>query len=313
MNKVGMKLFNVVNGNKVLRGAVQKAAPLNNKVRLYSPEITLVGGIAAGFAASVLFAKAYKRHTSAVSEIKEEIELANDIITTNNENTDTAFTTEEKANMLMPLYGAYIGTLIRNYAPAALTGGLAVALVLKSHGIMKGRTQGLAAALILTEQGFQEYRKRVAEEIGEDAEDGLYLGAEKRSVTTVTEVDGKKKKNKSTEWIFGQEITPTTYGRVWDQSHREWSPERDWNLMLLRAREKMANDWLMIHGTITLNRIYSILGFDETSYGAIVGWALDGPGDNFVDFGLDRKANLNVSVNTFVLDFNVNGTMFHYM
>ena len=310
------KLFNIINNNRVLRGTARRVAPVLNTTQMHAPEIALVSGLATGFVASVIFARAYKRQETVVEEVKHEIELIHEEIEFNKTNAieENQFTIEDKANLLMPLYGAYIGITIRNYAPAVITGVVAVGLVLKSHGLMRGRTQGLIAALALADQGFREYRSRVSDLLGAEAEEGLYFGATERKIKTLTvDEDGKKHKAESTEWVFGENITAATYGRVFDPSHPEWQNNRDWNLFMLRAREKMANDYLNIHGSITLNKVYNILGYPETSYGAVVGWSLAGPGDDFVDFGLDRRANQIISMNVFNLDFNVNGTMFQYI
>ena len=64
---------------------------------------------------------------------------------------------------------------------------------------------------------------------------------------------------------------------------------------------------------MTLNEVYRELGYKETPEGAIVGWAMSAPGDDFVDFGLHKGVNTNPDDPRAILDFNVNGVIYEYI
>ena len=56
-----------------------------------------------------------------------------------------------------------------------------------------------------------------------------------------------------------------------------------------------------------------MLDVTRTKAGAVVGWVLDGEGDNYVDFGLYEAYNnrfINGWERSMILDFNVDGVIY---
>lgn len=78
----------------------------------------------------------------------------------------------------------------------------------------------------------------------------------------------------------------------------------------LKHEERYANDLLKLRGTIFLNDVYEMLGFERTKAGQVVGWhySKDNPiGDNEVIFGVQG------SYNSIAIDFNVDGIVINYL
>jgi hypothetical protein len=183
-----------------------------------------------------------------------------------------------------------------------------------SHGIIKGRNKALFATVQLLEQGFAKYRGRVREELGEDADERFFHGAEKKTITTSSEDEnGEKQKTKEVTNSIPEEYDGSMYTRIFDASSPEFSPDKEMNHFYLSANERYFNDILQIKSYVILNDVYEALHIPQTPEGAVVGWSLNAPGDNFIDFGIDKAINKHVGDNRFVLDFNVNGVVFEYI
>lgn len=100
------------------------------------------------------------------------------------------------------------------------------------------------------------------------------------------------------------------YAVLFDKSNANWSSNMSCNWMFLKQTETYANDLLKLGGTIFLNDIYKMLGFERTQTGQVVGWhySKENPiGDNEVIF------NVYGSDNSITIDFNVDGSVIKYL
>lgn len=96
------------------------------------------------------------------------------------------------------------------------------------------------------------------------------------------------------------------YARVYDSSCKEWSEEREFNVMYLKAQQNYFNDILRCRGYVFLRDIYECLGFPVTQTSLFVGWYYDltnAFGDNYIDFDIHEKEDGS----DIELDFNVDG------
>ena len=281
-------------------------------IKNHAPEIYLVAGITAGVGSVVMVAKAHKKSDAVFGYINAGIKDIEDYVDNENSFEDNKpIVASEKLKMLAPFYmeGARRAAIL--YGPGALMGLTSVALILASHGTMKRRNRALLSTLTIFQQGFAEYRKRVVSELGGEADERFYYGADSRKITTLEiDEDGKKKKHKSTENHIPEDPTPIIYQRVFDETNRNWSPDSDMCEYFLRANQTWANDQLVLKGYILLNEVYSALGFAESPEGAVVGWSGNVSGDDYVSFGLENDINQREGDNRWILDFNVNGVMY---
>ena len=108
----------------------------------------------------------------------------------------------------------------------------------------------------------------------------------------------------------------SVYARFFDEYSPQWTAYPEQNLVFLKHTESMMNDMLLAKKHVFLNEVYDALGIERTSAGAVVGWVLNGDGDNFISFGMydfdsERgRAFINGNEHSILLDFNVDGVIF---
>jgi Family of unknown function (DUF6353) len=200
--------------------------------------------------------------------------------------------------------------IVKLYTPAVAVGGASIFALTSSHHILNKRNAGLTAAYAALDKGFSEYRKRVQEELGNDKERELRYGSEP---VEITHGDGKTKQVvKRVNPITGCSI----YARFFDQLCNNWQKTPEYNLIFLKHQQNYANDRLRSRGHLFLNEVYDELGIERSREGAVVGWVLNGEGDDFVDFGIfdDTRQGAIDFVNgregAILLDFNVQGLIY---
>ena len=290
-------------------------------VKKFSPELYLVGAVGAGIASTVMLAKAHKNSDEVFEDDLENLVTVREYIAEQNAAWDAAdeavqrtmvrVSKADEQKALLPTYMSLLKSATILYGPAVLMGVSAIALVMASHGTLKNRNRALLSALTLFERGFATYRQRVIDEIGEEADERFYYGAESRKITTLEkDKEGKTKKKKETKNHIPENPTPMIYSRTFDEANQNWSVDPDMSEYFLRAVQTQMNDTLYIQGYIMLNTVYKSLGFLESPEGAVVGWSNKVPGDDYVSFGLENDINQRPGDNRWILDFNVNGVVY---
>ena len=275
----------------------------------FAPEILTGLGIAGGVTAAVMAAKASVNLNDELADTRELIASRKSI----RENTsEEDYPTQKYQRDLTVAYALHTKAIFRVYAPAITLGAASVACILGAHGIMYRRNAALMAAYNALDTAFRNYRKRAAEEFGED-KDWEYTHSARQEVTESVDDSGKKTKTKK---LIQDPNGLSQYSRVFAEGHPEWKPNAEMNLFWLKCKQTYLNDKLHAQGHLFLNEAYDELGFPRTKAGAVVGWVVDKDGDNFVDFGLydlDRP-NIRDFVNGYeasaVLDFNVDGVIY---
>jgi hypothetical protein len=174
------------------------------------------------------------------------------------------------------------------------------------------------AAYGVLQEGFNAYRKRVVEELGDDKDRDFKLGlrTEEYTETEIDEETGKKKKVKKTRKVINSLDGLSQYARFFDEK-TTWQYKNDplMNKHFLLSQQNYANELLRSRGYLFLNEVYNSLGLDWSPEGQIVGWVLKGKngGDNYVDFGLldpvNEDANMALDP-VFIIDPNVDGVVY---
>lgn len=278
------------------------------------PEIFLTGGIVGVVGSAIMLAKAHKQSEEVFADVADEIKAVKDNTEYFNSRADDneeefRVSKADERRMLFPLYleGARRGAI--HYGPSVLVGVGSLFLIVTSHRSMKARNRALVGMVGLLERSFAKYRERVQNELGMEADERFYYGAESRNVTTVTvDENGKKKKKKGTENHIPEEVAEMLYTRVFDEYNPNFRNDDDWNLWFLEVAQESYNLDLQSKGWVPLNDVLEHLQFEKTSYGQVVGWSLE-KGDGFVDFGLDRDINRRKGEHRYFLDFNVAGNI----
>jgi len=287
-----------------------------------SPEILLGVGVVGIIAGTILACKATLKVEKVIKETKntlENIEEAKKAIKISEEVLDKELYSEKDYQRDLAITYVKTGVeLAKLYMPAIAVTGVSIALIVGSHNILSKRNAAIAAAYKLIDAGFKQYRERVRNEYGEEADQKMRFGEKE---ITVIETNAKGKEKEVIKKVLGnKDIAP--YSFVWsEQTATQYKRSYDTNHSLLRSFERFANDILNTRGHIFLNEILDDLGLERTSVGAIVGWVKDynphNPNnDQYITFGLNDPVNEErqdaheAMVQPWFLNFNVDGNIY---
>lgn len=303
----------------------------------HAPEIMIVGSVISGAAALFFTAKGTIKldkvlddHDERVNNVKKnyipeeklkEIESSEEPVKLEVDVTEE----EEKAYKkdLTKEYVKTVGNVALAYAPAAGCAVASLALTLGAHGIMRKRLIVAVSALESVSAAFAEYRQRVKDAYGEEAEHDILIG-KKVNTVEVEEVG----KNGKTKTVKHEEVTVdgncSPFARFFDNANPKfWDSDevgvREYNKEMLIGCQKTANLLLRTNGFLFLNDVFDLLGFPKTPEGQLYGW-IDNTedGDGYVSFGLIEDNNEDpvfkrpeddAQNDAWLLDFNVDGVI----
>lgn len=296
-------------GRKIGMVVSTKTGRLGLKVKQYSPEILIGVGVVGLGVSTVMACKATLKIDSILEEKKDTIDYINQ---------EQASTNEEEythADYQRDIALTYIRTgveLSKAYGPAIVVGVASVGSILGAHNVMKKRNIAVAAAYKMLEKGFNDYRGRVIDELGEDKDNQFRYNStkEKRDVIELDK-DGKEKKVKK-EFTVTDPNGVSIYAKFFDETSTQWTKTPEYNLIFLKGQQQYLNDVLHSRGHVFLNEVYDVLGLDRSKAGAVVGWVM-GEGDDYIDFNLYNKDNANFvngDEGSVLLDFNVDGVIY---
>lgn len=216
------------------------------------------------------------------------------------------------------------GSLIKLYAPALLGYALAISCTIGSHHVLRNRNLALAAAYTTLEKGYEAYRGRVKDKLGEEAEDKLFRNIKKEVIEEIDPKTGKKTKKTIEKAHFkGDE----SYEVMFDTGNPMWNRDATINYDFLMGVQAHMNEKLRRFGYLFLSDVYDALGFDINYLGPVkarashyIGWIYDPKDrtrDNYVSFGLTNPGTnvalpnisrqLQMNEPSFFLSFNVDG------
>lgn len=254
------------------------------QLQKYSPQILTAVGIAGLVTAGVLAARKTLELEETLDNAKRRLEEAHE-----------GDATQADVNKAYVANVIDLGKLY--WAPVTLAAGSTVA-ILVGHRILHQRNLAVIAAYKSLEQAFSEYRKRVVEEHGEEADKKYRYGI--RDVVEVGE-DGKKVKSQTVDGVDAEYIF--SFG----PENWNWNGNHEHNLFFVERFQNIFNDKLQAHGHVFLNEVLDALGIERTKAGAVTGWVKNNPdGDPWIDF---RAQDLQASHGYILLDFNVDGVI----
>lgn len=259
-----------------------------------SPHIAFGIGIVGVVAGTVLACRATLKLEETLDDIQHEVDDLKQHKSIDY-NRDMAYVYAKGAYRLGKLYG-----------PAVLVTGTSIAALTSSHVVMTRRNNALTATVVAITKAYEEYRDRVREEFGVEKELQLFTGSEEKVI------EGPDGKPITVAVIDPDKLSP--FARLFDEYSTCWTKDPELNRAFVRVQQTYANDLLQSRGHIFLNEVYDSLGLPRSQEGAVVGWVLNGDGDNFVDFGLDRPGNELFAAGwerSVLLDFNVDGVIYN--
>lgn len=295
---------------------------LGLKMRHHSPQILIVSGIVGGVATVVMACVATTKTEPVMSKARRKVERIHKnqekgfIVITDNSGKQhsSAYTEKDSRKDLTKVYMETGWEMTKIYLPAFGMGALSVTSILAGSNILRKRNVALLAAYTTVDNSYKQYRARVADKYGEEAEKELRNGLTAGHITeTVTDENGNEKEVEKQILLAGD--APSDYSRYFEQGASEnWEPSHDYNMMFLRGQQNTANDLLRARKWLYLNDVYEMLGLKHSIAGQEVGWVYD-PNlgkDNFIDFGIQEvyrpsDEDPSVMIPTILLDFNVDG------
>lgn len=290
----------------------------------HAPEILMGVGVVGTVASTVLACKATLKATEIFKEREEMmdqvLELEASVMA--GETAEETYSLEDAKKDKLQINAATVGRLIKFYGPSITLMVFSIGCMLGANRILHKRNVALMAAYKVLEETFAKYRKRVVKKLGKEQDAHFYYGTETEEVEeTVVDENGKKKKVKK-EVVKGVNLSgfarmfeqdkPDNFGS-WDGS-TQWSKVHDYNLTFLQAKEAYFNDLLVSKGFVTINEVYSELGFASTQAGMVCGWKYKSSnGDGYISFrprSIDGNWMMGKDGDSIVLDFNIDGVIF---
>ena len=286
-----------------------------------SPTMMVIGGCIGVGVGVVMACKATLRADEILNEIEAELDKVNHVREITDEDT---YTEKDYQRDLTTVYAKGGAKFIRLYLPAAIAIIGSLALILGGHKILLNRHLALAAAYETMSAGYNSYRNRVREELGEDKDRDFAYGLKEEVVGEIEEVDEKGKKKKKKVKAKIPSSLASAYAFYWDDTCNGWEPNPYYNETFLIGKQrewnrKLSQRW-KLNGFVTLAEIKQDLGVLVRPQDVSVGWVCNPSydpeqhgGKDQIDFGIFSPRNadaINGSEPVYILEPNVQGYIY---
>ncbi len=237
------------------------------KVKKYSPELLLGAGIVSGIAATVVACRGTLKINAVLAEHDETIERIKSY------ECDKKYTEQDKKKDTALTYMKTTAKVAKIYAPAITLGVVSITAILASYNVLHKRNVALAAAYATLDQSFKDYRNRVIDKIGAEAEEKIYYNLEDGEIEekVTDEKTGKEKKvKKKVQLAKGDE--PSPYGFYVTRSNPEFCDSEEYFNLVLRGKQNYYNDTLQTQEYLIVNKIREDWHIPECKPGMVDGW-----------------------------------------
>jgi hypothetical protein len=303
---------------KYVPAKVSRAAALSVlKTKKASPQILFVAGVAGVVGTTVLACRATLKVEDILNEAEKNKADAGRLLNMDEKDQPAPYSAEDYTNDIKYIGAKTTMKIVKLYLPSFALGVLSVAALTKSHTILVKRNAALAATVTAVQQAFDNYRKRVVDEYGEEKDREFRFGKVTETVL-VEDVNGPKKQK-----VTHYDETDGLYSREYGPQNKNYTYVPESNIFFLKSAQNHCNDRLTAEGFLLLNDVYEYLGFPRTKEGSVVGWVKDTSktnGDGYVDFRIfdersgDQLHDFYVGrENSLLLDFNVDGVIYEYI
>lgn len=294
--------------------------------KMNSPEIMLFVGIGAGIGALITTQRATLKVDSVKKERdekKEKIVRTADEYEENPEDFEEPYTKDKAAQDLILLKRKTALEYVKLYAGPVILEAVSIGLILGSHHIMKQRQAALAASCAAIAKAYKTYRQNVIAKYGEEVDQEMMYGSEKKTVKkTETDPETGEKKKVTEEQEIIRNFGGSPYARLFTRENStEWFNDNPQNEFMLAQREKEADTRLKCEGILTLNDVYRMIGLKPTDIGLTHGWRYRsqkdpdyGKFDNNVTFMtkwvMVPNEETGENERTLLIDFNCDGCIY---
>lgn len=249
------------------------------------PAILTATSIATGVAATVFACKETLRAKDIVEAHKEALNTIEEAKTISEEYSNN------KIAQTKDVVSAYAHTavnFVKLYHPALILGAVSIGAQLTGFKVLNGRYLAASAAATIASTQLNDFKKEVEARYGKEVKDDIsHEIAQKETVNGFS-----------------------VYARFFDELNSNWQSDAVLNRNFLKRVQEYVNDRLTIRGYVFLNEVYDALGMPRSKAGAVVGWIKDGPGDGYIDFGLNKPESKSFMAGeeaSILIDFNVDG------
>lgn len=285
------------------------------------PTIAVVAGVVGVVAGTVMAVCASKKGEEVIAEHKEKLDIVETLKNEAGEETD---------KYRKEIVRTYIHTgveLVKTYGPAVACEAAGLAAIIFSHCVLKGRATALSTAYAALGTSFKNYKEKVKDVIGEDAEKKLAYDVEKKVIDIPQVNEDGTTTTESKEVEVSNSLDRSPYAKFFDELSDQFDPkDRSYNLEFLQTAQRMMNDTLrhryLVRGTgvLFLNEVYDKLGIPRTKQGQLAGWVMDDEHkDVAVDFGIydirkpENRAFVNGWEPAILLDFNCDANIVEFL
>lgn len=281
------------------------------------PHILTGAGIAGVVVTTVMAGKSACKAKEILDEAKEtkaSIEEVHD-----NPDAFPDYTEKDYKNDIRGLHVSTALNMVKTFWKPAVTGLLSLGAITTGHISLTQQNielakanAGLSATCIAVTEAFAQYRERVREKYGSDADYDLLYGVEEVEIEELDE-KGKKKKTKC-HLIKGCTENKSPYIAVFDEFAKAYRGDKVLDEMFLRAEENYANDvlWANADDTLFLNQVRERLGLPLTQAGQYLGWKKDKEITHKISFDIKPRETIDddgIKRIVYYLDFNCDGNV----
>ncbi len=253
------------------------------------PELLTGGGIILGIAAVITACSKMKKAEEVKDIYEEEIQEVRE-----NEEADSKEYALGCVKVWVKTAFRYLGVF---WLPILLE-ILSIAGIWYAHGMMVKRNAALTSATVLLTRQIENYRGRVREKLGEEAENDLYYGITNKKVDEmIVDEDGKAKKVKGAKKVLPENLD-SPFDRVFGIGNSSFNDRHPGANIAFLTSQRNSLESLMkrratdnSNGWVTINEAFSLLGFEPTELGFDYGWIFSYYDERFnqttIDFGLN--------------------------
>jgi Family of unknown function (DUF6353) len=267
-----------------------------------SPHIFFAAGVVGVITSTVLACKSTLKLSETLTEIQEEVNTVKEM---HGNVSPEQYSEHDWYKDTVYVYGKASMKLVKLYSPAIVVGTVSIAALSGSHIQLARRNTALMAAYAGLQRAFDEYRNRIRDQYGEDQELDLYRGVKTKTL------ENDKGEDEEVKTVDPNGLS--VYARFFDEGSRHWEKNPETNRLFVQCQQNYANNLLHARGHVFLNEVYDMLGINRSQAGQVVGWVINGEGDNYINFRMFDAYNSNF-VNgyerTILLDFNVDGVVY---
>lgn len=295
--------------------AVRVARTTGFRIKKYSPEILLVGGIGCVIAGVVVACKQTPKAEEVIAEATNERKAIDAEVS---DELNVSYTEEVAIKDIRAVKRDTAWKLVKTYAPVVGLEALGITCILCSYGILHKRNVVLLAAYEALDDRFKKYRERAQDLLGKERERMLNLGVTEDG-DDIPPFDVYDKDGNPIATKKGNALIPeySQYAVIFDEANINWKKDPLMNKLFLESIQSYCNDYLRANGHLFLNQVYEWLGFEHTPEGAVCGWLTkeNGGTDGYVNLGIwntwrpivdDFQHGYEKSV---ILDPNVDGVI----